>query len=71
VADLRHRYKRLYRAETPILARLLLVGVRDIQGQILPVLFFGDIILTYVYVRIGGVLCLSPLLSSSSSAPAF
>ena len=45
-------------------------GVCDAQGEIQQFSFFGVIILTYVYVRIGGALCLSPSPPSNSNVPA-
>ena len=54
-------------------ARLVLsgaAGVCDMHGRIWRFSFFGGIILTYLYVRIGGTFCLIPSPPSNSSAPA-
>ena len=48
----------------------LLGRARDPHGSILLFSFFVIIILTYVYVRIGGTLCLIPSPTSNSCAPA-
>lgn len=43
-------------------------GVRDTQGKSWWFSFFGVIILTYIYVRIGGASCLTPLTPWNSNA---